>query len=88
MFVKKFGKILFSDTNVDVIIYLYCYANAVAFSNTKATGEGKLVLLDIMLCDGGLKELYNILRSLKVAGGSHTNLNEQHGFIPLRELRY
>ena len=68
MFVKKFGKILFSDTNMDVVIYLYGYADAVAFSDAEAAGEGKLVLLDIMLCDSGLKELYNILRSLEVAG--------------------
>ena len=88
MFVKEFAKVLFGDTNMDVIIYLHGYANAVAFSDAEAAREGKLVLLDVMLGDSRLKKLYNILRALEVAGRSNTNLNEQHGFIPLRELRY
>ena len=70
---------------MNVIVYLHGNTDAVALSDTKATGKHDLIL-NMMFLYGFFKKLYNILRALEMARRANTNLNEQHMLIPLREL--
>ena len=75
VFSKKFSEIFFCYTYVNVVVYLNGNTYAVTLSDTEAAGKDYLVLKVIFLyCL--FEEIYYILRALKVAGGSYTNLNE------------
>ena len=74
---EKFSEILGRDSDVNVVVYLYRDANAVAFADTKATGKDDLVLNAVFLYRP-LKKLDDILRALKMAGRSYANLYYKH----------
>ena len=82
---EKFSEIVSRHTNVNIIVYLNGNADAVALSNTEATGKHYLIV-DVMFFNGFLEKLYNILRALEMTGGADANLNEQHSLIPSKEL--
>ena len=82
---EKFSEIFSRHAYVNVIVYLHGNTDAVALSDTKATGKHDLIL-NMMFLYGFFKKLYNILRALEVAGRANANLNEQNIFTPLREL--
>ena len=84
---KELSEILRGDAHVNIVVDLYGNTNSVAFSNAEAARKDHLVL-DVILGNCVFKQLNDLGRSLEMARGSNTNLNEQHGFIPLRELRY
>ena len=81
VFLEKFSEIFACYANVYVVVDLYGNADAVALADAKAAGKYNLVL-NTVLFDGVLKQLYDILRTLEVAGGADTNLYEQHILIP------
>ena len=66
IFLEKFSEILSRHAYVNVIVYLHGNTDAVALSDTKATGKHDLILNMIFLY-GFFKKLYNILRALEMA---------------------
>ena len=77
MLLEKFSEIISRHAHMDVIVYLNGNSDAVALSDTKATGKHDLVF-DSMFLHGFLQKLHDILGALEVARRAHANLNEQH----------
>ena len=63
---------------MNIIVHLYGNTDAVALSDTEATGKYDLVF-KMMFLNSILHKFHDILRALQVAGGADTNLNEHHG---------
>ena len=80
MFIEEFAEILLGDADVHIIIDLHGNTDAVALADTEAAGENDIII-KLMLCNGCLQKLDNILRSLEMAGASHTNLYNQHNYM-------
>ena len=60
---KEFLEVLLCNAYVNIIINLYCYANAVTLADTKTTGKRNLVFKMIFFY-GFLQKLYNFRRTL------------------------
>ena len=72
---EKFSEIFSGDAYVNIIVYLHGNTDAVALSDTKATGKHDLIL-NMMFLYGFFKKLYNISGALEMARRANTNLNE------------
>ena len=82
---KKFSEIFSRHAYVNIVVYLHGNTDSVALSDAEAAGKHYLIV-DMMFFYGFLEKLYDISRTLEVAGRANTNLNKQHMLIPLREL--
>ncbi len=62
---------------MDIIVDLNRDTDTVALTDAEAAGKYDLILY-VVLGQGLLEQLNDLLRALQVAGGSDTNLNEYH----------
>ncbi len=57
-----------------IIVDLNANTYAITLADAKATGEDDFIL-DVMLCNGIFKQINDFSRTLEMAGGTNTNLN-------------
>ena len=72
--VEKFFEILFCYADVNIIINLNCYTNAITLADAKTTGKCNFVF-QMMIRDGVLKKFHDLGGAFQMAGTTNTNCN-------------
>ena len=83
LFFEKFFEIFARNAGVDLIVYLYGYADTVALSDAEAADQSDAVS-KVFLFNRFLKKFHDFRRTFQMAGTAYTNLYN-HDITPLRE---
>ena len=84
-FLEEFAEILTGDTGVNLVVYRYRHAVAVALACAEAPRK-RDVVVKVVVGYRLLEHFNYTLRALEVAGASHANLNYQRLTHPCKYL--